>query len=90
MRSLGVQIVEGAGTAAAFAQARLDEVLRSDTTGFGEAAFFSTTVLPAGAGTEIERLDVREGNTWYRFTVAGRLGDNGRGILTVVARSVLA
>ena len=90
MRSLGVQLVAGADAAAGFAAARLDEVLRADADGFGDDAFFSTAVLPAGSGTEIERLDVREGDSWYRFTVAGRLGDNGREILTIVARSVFA
>jgi hypothetical protein len=89
-RTLGIEIASGAKASSGYSQAKAAASLRDDVPGLGQEAFESTDLVPFGSAVQIDRLNIRVGKLWVRLTTAGRLGDNGRAMLTSVASEVLA
>ncbi len=90
MRSLGVEVRSGVTAQEDFLAARAIAERLRDVAGLGDGAFYSADVLPADSYVEVSHLDVREGQTWMRFTITGRVGDGAQDILNRVAASVVA
>jgi hypothetical protein len=85
-RSLGVEVISAATMERDAAVADV----RVDVAGLGDRAYFTTVETAVGMGAQIDRLQVREGSTSYRFSVLGRFGDRSRDLLIDVAREVLS
>jgi hypothetical protein len=85
-RSLGIEVT----TADTFEQHADGASARVDVEGLGDRAYFTTIETAVGMGVQIERLNVHDGARWYHFSVLGRLGDGGWGLLVDVAREVLS
>jgi hypothetical protein len=83
-RALGIEVTTSAPSGQDASADRVDIV------GLGDRAYFTTIQTAVGMGAQIDRLHVREGATWYHFSVLGRLGERGRELLIDVANQVLA
>ncbi len=91
LRSLSAEIRSGDRTGIEFAA--LDETAWKHVTidGLGDRAFSSAEELPVGAAIEIHHLDVLEGETWFRFTLSGRIqSESSRRLLKEIAAAALA
>jgi hypothetical protein len=86
LRSLGVEVI-AADQAAHVTSLQL---LANRVDGLGDRAYFASPTTQVGMGAQIERLFVRDGGTWYRFSILGRLGERGRDLLVDVATEVVA
>lgn len=91
LRSLSAEIRSGDRTGVEFAA--LDETAWKHVTieGIGDRAFSSAEELPVGAAIEIHHLDVLDGETWFRFTLSGRIqSESSRRLLKEIASAALA
>jgi len=90
LRSLGVQVHDGADASAGYARARETAALADDVHGIGRRAFFSVEPYVAGAAVQIAHLDVDQGSSWLRVTLVGRVGPAAEDILQRVASAAVA
>jgi len=91
LRSLSIELHSGDAAVHTFEADRLRVADGDLAPGVGQAAFFSADDLPPGAAVLIQHLDVRQGATWLRFTMLGRISlTTGQMLLRSVAEASLA
>ena len=90
LRSLGVDVHNGADASASYARARETAALADDVHGIGQRAFFSVEPFVAGEAVQIAHLDVDQGDTWLHVTLVGHVGPAAEDILQQVATAAVA
>ena len=89
MRSLGIDVHEGATAATAYAAAEAAAVAPQAVPGLGQRAFMTSDLGIMGSSLPMTFVNVLDGGAWLHFTLLGLAGASGEQLLLAVARQVV-